>query len=128
MGHSIWVKTTIEISDHLLLRAKQLAKEQNTTLRSLTEEGLRMVLDQREKSKKRKIKPVIVNGNGLRPEFANASWAQIRAACYGEYEGFESNPAKKNSKGWKSKAERESDAPMLVREKKRKPRSKKTKS
>ncbi len=34
------MKTTIEIADDLLLKAKQLAREQNTTLRSLTEELL----------------------------------------------------------------------------------------
>ncbi len=38
------MKTTIEIHDELLARAKQHAREVGGTLRSVVEEGLRMVL------------------------------------------------------------------------------------
>jgi len=129
MGQPVWVKTTIEISDNLLLRAKRLAKEQNTTLRSLTEEGLRMVLDQREKSKKRKIKPVTFSGGGLRPEFANATWAEIREAAYPDPASIVSLPAPaKQSKGWQSNADRDADEESLPVREKRKSRAKKPKS
>lgn len=39
------MKTTIDIQDHLLIRAKAHAKETGRSLRSVVEEGLRMALD-----------------------------------------------------------------------------------
>jgi hypothetical protein len=39
------MKTTIEINDGLLQRARRLSVEKSTTLRALVEEGLRVVLD-----------------------------------------------------------------------------------
>ena len=76
------MKTTIEISDSLLLRAKQLAKEQNLTLRSLTEEGLRKVIEERSSRKIRKVEPVTFRGKGLSREFEGESWSRIRDAAY----------------------------------------------
>jgi Arc/MetJ family transcription regulator len=40
------MKTTIEIADELLLRAKQAALERNTTLRAIVEEALQRALGQ----------------------------------------------------------------------------------
>ncbi len=76
------MKTTIEIADDLLLKAKRLAREQNTTLRSLTEEGLRKVIEERCKSRKYKFRPVTFKGDGYTEEFENASWDQIRDEIY----------------------------------------------
>ncbi|MEP6716813.1 MAG: type II toxin-antitoxin system VapB family antitoxin [Terriglobia bacterium] len=42
------MKTTVEISDALLLAAKKLAHERSTTLREIVEEGLRVVLQSRQ--------------------------------------------------------------------------------
>jgi hypothetical protein len=39
------MKTTVEISDALLARAKRLAQKTNQPVRALIEEGLRRVLD-----------------------------------------------------------------------------------
>ena len=39
------VKTTIEVHDELLKRAKRHAKETGQTLRAVVEEGLRLVMD-----------------------------------------------------------------------------------
>lgn len=44
------MKTTLDISDALLHSAKALARENQTTLRALVEEGLRLVLRQRQAS------------------------------------------------------------------------------
>jgi hypothetical protein len=78
------MKTTLEISDHLLARAKGLARKRKTTLRSLTEEGLRKVLEAEESSPKKPLQPVTFKGRGLNPEFSDASWKEIRDAAYGD--------------------------------------------
>lgn len=77
------MKTTLELSDALLLQAKELAKKEHTTLRNLTEEGLSRVLAEREARSRVKIQPVTFKGKGLSPEFRQASWTSLRDAAYG---------------------------------------------
>ena len=79
------VKTTIDISDNLLNRAKELARKEKTTLRELTEEGLQLVLSQRNKRLVRKVKPVVFQGQGLSSEFRGKSWAEFREEIYRGY-------------------------------------------
>jgi hypothetical protein len=56
------MKTTVELSDELLLQAKRRAVEERTTLRELLETGLRLVLLQKQPSaKKPYVFPVIRN-------------------------------------------------------------------
>ena len=74
------MKTTIEISDNLLIRAKSRARERKITLRSLIEEALATTLDQALPSKR--VVPVTFKGKGLTPEFEGASWEKIRDAIY----------------------------------------------
>jgi hypothetical protein len=74
------MKTTIEIADSLLLRAKARAREKRITLRSLIEESLAASLDQPEPTVR--VKPVTFRGQGLHHEFADASWDKIREAIY----------------------------------------------
>jgi hypothetical protein len=76
------MKTTIEISDTLLLKAKRLARKQGVTLRSLTEEGLTKVIEERSKRKGFKVRAVTFRGNGLSREFQGKSWSYIRDASY----------------------------------------------
>ncbi len=78
------MKTTLELSDHLLERAKRLARKRKTTLRSVTEEGLRRVLEAEEAAPRAPLKPVTFKGRGLSPEYRDASWKDIRDAAYGE--------------------------------------------
>jgi hypothetical protein len=75
------MKTTIEIADSLLLRAKARAREKHITLRSLIEESLAATLDQ-PPVRAAEIKPVTFGGKGLSREFEGASWDQIREAIY----------------------------------------------
>ena len=82
MGYFMRMKTTIEISDTLLMQAKHLAHEQHQTLRSLVEEGLSKVLEERAKRSAKKIQPVVFGGKGLSPEFLGSSWQEIRNAAY----------------------------------------------
>jgi hypothetical protein len=78
------MKTTIEIADDLFLRAKASAEEEGVTLRSLTEEGLRRVIEEHGQRRRTKLEPVTVGGNGIRSEWRDASWPQIRDLTYGD--------------------------------------------
>ena len=76
------VKTTIEIADDLFERAQKLAREEKTTFRALTEQGLRLVLKEKRNAP-RKLPPLVtVGGGGLTDEFKNASWERIRDESY----------------------------------------------
>ncbi|MEK7677563.1 MAG: DUF2191 domain-containing protein [Verrucomicrobiota bacterium] len=82
MGSHI-MKTTIEIADDLFERAQRVARKENTTFRSLTEQGLRLVLkDKQAKAKKWKWQPVTFRGGGMTDEFKNAGWDKIRDEIY----------------------------------------------
>lgn len=76
------MKTTIEISDSLLQHARQVALKQKLTLRSLVEEGLSKVLEERERGNHQPIEPVVFGGDGLSSEFKNASWETLRDHTY----------------------------------------------
>lgn len=76
------MKTTIEISDHLFARAQELARKEKTTLRALTEQGLRLLLKEKQTQKQpRKWQPVI-RGGGLHSEFRDWNWEKIRDLIY----------------------------------------------
>ncbi len=79
------MKTTIDISDNLLNRARELARQEKTTLKELTEEGLQLVLSRRGQGSARRIKPVIVQGQGLSPALKGKSWEEIRDEIYRGY-------------------------------------------
>jgi hypothetical protein len=84
MGSHI-VKTTIEIADDLFERVQSMARKEETTFRALTEQGLRLLL--REKQSKTapwKWKPLVVQGGGLTDEFKHAGWEKIRDEIYPE--------------------------------------------
>ena len=81
MGRHI-MKTTIEIADDLFERAQRLARKEKTTFRSLTEQGLRIVLKEKQ-GKPRKLPPLVTfRGEGLADEFKSASWDKIRDEIY----------------------------------------------
>jgi hypothetical protein len=79
------MKTTIDISDHLLNRIKQLARKEKTTLKELTEEGLAIVLSEHGSRVPRAVEPVVFDGHGLSEEFTGKSWAEIRDEIYRGY-------------------------------------------
>ena len=77
------MKTTIEIADDLFERVREVARKENTTLRSLTEEGLRLVLKVKQQAKSKKLPPLVtVGGRGLTDEFKNVDWEKIRDEIY----------------------------------------------
>lgn len=77
------MKTTIEITDELLERAREAARRERTTLRSLVEEGLRLTLDREDHRGVFRLRDASVGGRGLTPEFQGAAWEGLRDAAYG---------------------------------------------
>lgn len=78
------MKTTIEIADAILEKAKALALREGTTLRALVEDGLRQVLRNRREQATFRLRDASVEGKGLQPEFRDAGWDRIRDAIYEE--------------------------------------------
>lgn len=76
------MKTTIEIADDLLSRARQLCRREGKTLRAVVEDGLRQVLKRGGRSTVKRVKPVVFRKGGLTAEFRDASWQTLRDEIY----------------------------------------------
>lgn len=84
MGYPYTVKTTIEISDALLTRARRLAQRRGVTLRALVEEGLRRVLASTDqKSARYQLPDRSVGVPGGRNPLESLSWQDLRDQIYG---------------------------------------------
>lgn len=81
------MKTTVEISDDLAQAVRRLAAEENTTLRSLIEAGLRRILEERQERPTFHLRDASFRGEGLQPEFREAGWERVREAAYGVESG-----------------------------------------
>ena len=77
------MKTTVQIPDSLLTRAKALARRDGTTLAALVAEGLRSVVEARTAPRRGRfeLRDASVGGKGVNPAFAG-SWEAVRAAAY----------------------------------------------
>lgn len=83
----IWLthmKTTVEIADDLFTRTREVAKREGTTLRTLIEEGLRIVLAQREQKASYQWPDLSVEGQGLAPGVEDGAWEPLRDRIYAE--------------------------------------------
>lgn len=78
------MKTTVEISNSLLVEVKKLARRENTTVRALIEAGLRAVLRERRDRSDFRLRDVSFRGKGLQSAFQDEDWAKIRDAAYGD--------------------------------------------
>lgn len=77
------MKTTVEISDSLFAEARQLAAQENRSLRALIEEGLRLVIgSRRSKRGGFQLRSASFKGEGLVPDLAPGSWDQVRQRIY----------------------------------------------
>jgi Arc/MetJ family transcription regulator len=76
------MKTTIEISDPLLERAKRVAAREGTTLRTLVEQGLRSVLAERGTRSEFRLRKASFRGKGLQPDARALPWDRIRELAY----------------------------------------------
>ena len=76
------MKTTIEISDALLEDAKKTAARENTTLRTLVEQGLRQVIAQRKRRQRFRLRKATFKGDGLSAEARGGEWNRLRELAY----------------------------------------------
>lgn len=76
------MRTTLDIATPILLRAKELARTEHTTLRRRTDEGLQMAIDNHEARRPRKVKPVVFMGKGLDPAYQGAAWSAVSDEAY----------------------------------------------
>ena len=83
------MKTTIDISDPLLRKARSVADRRGTTLRALVEQGLRQVVEEKPVEPFR-LRDGSFKGRGLTPEaekIAGSNWEKIRYLAYGPWPG-----------------------------------------
>jgi Bacterial antitoxin of type II TA system, VapB len=79
------VKTTLDIQDVLLQRAKRLSKRTGKPLRALVEEGLRHVLsEQRTHSARYELPDCSVGDVNATNPLENWSWQDLRDEIYGD--------------------------------------------
>jgi hypothetical protein len=77
------VKTTIDISDGLLVRAKLHARKAGKSLRLLVEEGLRMVLEHDRGHSRYELPDRSVGKAGAKNPLEALSWQDLRDEIYG---------------------------------------------
>jgi hypothetical protein len=78
------VKTTLDLDDALLLRAKKLSRRTGQPLRALVEEGLRRVLEPKPPSGSTYVLPDCSVGTPGAPNPIEAlSWPELRDEIYG---------------------------------------------
>jgi Arc/MetJ family transcription regulator len=76
------MKTTIEIADDLLAKAKRQARRQGRTLRDVVEEALREKLAA-EPRRPFRLKKHPFEGRGAHPSVVEGDWASVRDTIYG---------------------------------------------
>ncbi|MCH6548754.1 MAG: DUF2191 domain-containing protein [Proteobacteria bacterium] len=76
------MKTTVDISDELLKKAKRLAAKRRTTLRAIIEQGIRNTIKEQQRGAKYVLPDMSIDGKGLQAEFKNRAWSDIRDAAY----------------------------------------------
>lgn len=78
------VKTTIEIHDELLARAKRHARESGRPLRAVVEEGLRLVLSSSVPECRYRLADLRVGDPGAPDPLDQYSWPELRELIYGD--------------------------------------------
>jgi Arc/MetJ family transcription regulator len=76
------VKTTIEIADDLLARAKRKARRERKTLRDVVEEALREALAGPAARQAFRLKKQPFQGKGRQPGIAEGQWEAVRDLIY----------------------------------------------
>ena len=76
------MKTTIELTNDLAVKAKRYAARHGLTLRTVIEEGLRLRIRAEPGRTGFKLRDASVEGSGLQPEFRDQDWSKLREAAY----------------------------------------------
>jgi hypothetical protein len=76
------MKTTVHIPNTLLEEARKIANQEQTTIKALIEEGLRLTIESRKHKAKFRLRKATFKGNGLQSNVAGASWERIRDLSY----------------------------------------------
>jgi hypothetical protein len=83
MGSPYLVKTTIDIADALLARAKRRARADGKSLRALVEEGLRRVLQSDRQPVGYELADCSVGDPAGPDPLQTLSWQELRDEIYG---------------------------------------------
>ena len=78
------MKTTVEINNALLREVKRLALRERTTVRSLMEQGLRLIVSNRNPGGRFVLREASVGGDGLTRGVSLRDWDAVRDAIYSE--------------------------------------------
>ena len=84
MGNMGVMKTTLDIHDELLVRAKRRAKEAGKPLRTVVEEGLRNVLSLPVSQNQYTLSDLRVGDPDADDPLEQYSWPELRDAIYGD--------------------------------------------
>ena len=77
------MKTTLDIQDTLLLRAKKVSKSTGRPLRALVEEGLRQVLEESSRTESYRMPDRSVGNPDDPNPLEGLSWQDLRDEIYG---------------------------------------------
>ena len=83
MGNMVNVKTTLDIRDELLTRAKRHARATGRPLRAVVEEGLRQVLAAPTVRRRYRLPDLSTGDAGGADPLEAYSWQDLRATIYG---------------------------------------------
>lgn len=81
------MKTTIDIADSLFQEAKATAAAEGTTMRSLVEEGLRLVMARHEVGELFKLRDASFDGDGVKSDVTAERWDGYRG--FGARDSFD---------------------------------------
>ena len=78
------MKTTLDIHDELLSRAKRHARDTGSTLRAVVEDGLRQVLDRANPIREHVLPDLRVGNPAADDPLEQYSWPELRELIYGD--------------------------------------------
>jgi hypothetical protein len=76
------MKTTVELPKALLEETKKLAAREDTTLKTLIEQGLRHVIAQRGRKHAFRLRKATFKGRGLSAQARAVDWERLRELAY----------------------------------------------
>ena len=85
MASMVNMKTTLDIHDELLDRAKRHARDTRRPLRAVVEEGLRLVLSKESRPDRYVLPDHSYGGHEIRDPLAAYTWSELRDIIYGSH-------------------------------------------